>query len=132
MAGNLRTRGRRPAADAPRTRDVRVRLSAAEFDLLREAAERSGLSLGAWLGRLAVQHASNKSTLPLPATVQELVAELVKLRVEVLQGRDVPIVELGSPLEQPDRRLHRIDALTAAAINAARRRPRRRSPRTRA
>jgi uncharacterized protein (DUF1778 family) len=130
MAGKLPARARRPAADAPRRHDVRVRLSAAEFDLLRDAAERDGLSLGAWLGRLAVQHASNVSAPPLPATVKELIAELVKLRVEVLDGTDVPIVEIGSPPKQPDPRLQRIDALTAAAINAARRRPRRRSPRT--
>jgi hypothetical protein len=108
-----------------------VRLSAAEFDLLRAAAERDGLSLGAWLGRLAVQHASNVSAPPLPATVKELIAELVKLRVEVLDGIDVPIVEIGSPPKQPGPRLHRIDALTAAAINATRRPASRRGrPRT--
>jgi hypothetical protein len=117
---------RRARAEAPRRRDVRVRLSPGEADLIREAARREGLSVGAWVGEVAVRAARTDAS-PLPATWRELVAALVQLRAEVVGGQRVPIVQLGPPVDSEDLLRH-IDESTAVAVAAARFQQRRERP----
>lgn len=120
-------RRRRPPADAPRRFVVRVRLSPAEADAVGVAAVREGLSVGAWVGQLAVMRAQGQVD-PVPVTWQHVVAELVRFRVEV--GRAVDLMKQvppgggpPSPVGMAERAgdlLGWADTMTAAALAAGR------------
>jgi hypothetical protein len=131
---------------------VWVRLSPDEAAVIGEAADRAGMSVGAWVGQTAVGRARAEATDHKPGEAgelgpsswRELVAALVALRAEVAAVRRVPVVELGPVRpagellddkyghDNPgntggsaaDRDgvvgvLRRIDAVTAAALEAA-------------
>ncbi len=137
---------RRARAEAARSESVWVRLSPNEATVVGEAARRAGMSVGAWVGETAVGRAGAQARGDGRGEVggvqpswRELVAALVALRAEVAAVRRVPVVQLnpavpaGEPLDdqpahdQPggaDRNgvvgvLRRIDAVTAAAVEAA-------------
>jgi hypothetical protein len=126
---------------------VWVRLSPDEAAVVGAAAARAGMSVGAWVGETAVGRAGVEAAGDEPGEAggtglsswRELVAALVALRAEVAAVRRVPVVELdaaasGSELldGQPSfgtsgcadgdgvvEVLRRIDAVTAAAVDAA-------------
>ena len=135
---------RRARAEAARSEPVWVRLSPDEAAVVGEAAGRAGMSVGAWVGETAVGRARADTAGDEPSEAglsswRELVAALVALRAEVAAVRRVPVVELGAaapggePLggqpshNDPGRAdgdgvvevLRRIDAVTAAAVEAA-------------
>jgi hypothetical protein len=101
---------------------VRVRLSPAEADAVGAAAQREGLSVGAWVGQLAVGRAQGQAD-PVPVTWQELVAELVRFRADVRRAVDV-IEQVTSGAQRTSAAdlagelLDRVDAATAAALAA--------------
>ena len=135
---------RRPRAEAPRSESVRVRLSPVEAAVVGEAAGRAGMSVGAWVGEIAVGRARADAAGDEPAEAggagpsswRELVAALVALRAEVAALRRVPeravAVSAAELLDgQPARDvpcdgdrdgvvtlLRRIDVVTATAVNA--------------
>jgi hypothetical protein len=125
---------------------VRVRLSPVEAAVVGEAAGRAGMSVGAWVGEAAVGRAraeaagdgSDEADGAAPSSWRELVAALVALRAEVAAVRRVPVVGFDGAApagelldDQPsygtsgrDRDgvvevLRRMDAVTAAAVEAA-------------
>lgn len=114
-----------------------MRLSAGESRVVGEAAKREGLSLGAWVGQVAVRSALGQAD-PLPATWLELVSELLRFRTDVSRAIDL-IHEIRSPdsaarpaeLGAGDltavagELLDRVDVATAAAVAASRPRGRR-------
>ncbi|MHA6781704.1 hypothetical protein ACVGOW_12030 [Pseudonocardia saturnea] len=115
-------RRRRPPADAPRRHEVRVRLSPTEADAVGAAARREGLSVGAWVGQLAVGRAQGEAD-PVPVTWQQLVAELVRFRADVSRAVDVieqvtPGARCTSAADLAGELLGRVDAATAAALAA--------------
>lgn len=125
-------RRRRPPADAPRRHEVRVRLSPAEADVVGAAAQREGLSVGAWVGQLAVGRAEGQAD-PVPVTWQNLVAELVRFRADVSRAVDLiqqttPGTQLTSAVGLAGELLGRVDAATAAALAAGMRGARDRHP----
>ena len=115
--------------------------------MVGEAAARAGMSVGAWVGETAVGRARAEAAGDEPGEAggvglsswRELVAALVALRAEVAAARRVPVVELGPAVpagelldDQPSHDdpggagrvgvvgvLRRIDAVTAAAVEAA-------------
>jgi hypothetical protein len=139
---------RRARAEAPRSESVWVRLSPAEAAVVGGAAGRAGLSAGAWVGDTAVGRARAEAASDDadqvggvgetgPSSWRELVAALVALRAEAAAVRRVPVVELDpaapggdlpggqSALKESGRAvddvvevLRRIDAVTAAAVEA--------------
>jgi uncharacterized protein (DUF1778 family) len=135
---------RRGRAEAARSASVWVRLSPDEAAVIGEAAARAGMSVGAWVGETAVGRARaeaagdepGEASGVGPSSCRELVAALVALRAEVAALRRVPerasAVSAGELLDdQPahdipcgaDRNdeaevLRRIDAVTAAAVDA--------------
>jgi hypothetical protein len=134
---------RRPRAEARRSESVWVRLSPDEAAVVGEAAVRAGMSVGAWVGETAVGRARGDGRGEVggsePSSWRELVAALVALRIEVAAVRREPAVGLVPdvpPRELLDGQtsddspgdvdaggvvglLRRIDAVTAAASNAA-------------
>jgi hypothetical protein len=138
---------RRARAEAARSASVWVRLSPDEAAVVVEAAARAGVSVGAWVGETAVGRARADAAGDGPGEAggfalsswRELVAALVALRAEVAavrevpsvaQGRAVPTGELLEDQPAPDDPggagrdrvvgvLRRIDAVTAAAVEAA-------------
>ena len=145
---------RRARAEAARRASVWVRLSPAEAVVVGEAAARAGMSVGAWVGETAVGRARAQAAGDEPVEAggvglssrRELVAALVALRAEVAAVRRGPVAELGPvvpadalPDEQlahasPDDAdrdgvvvgvLGRIDAVTAAVVEAESSRARR-------
>jgi hypothetical protein len=131
-----------------RSASVRVRLSPDEAAVLDEAAGRVGMSVGAWVAETAVGRARAQARGDDagevdefgPSSRRELVAALVALRAEVAATRRVPVVDVGPAVPTgelldgqltsgtadcavlPDvvvGVLRRIDALTAAAMDAA-------------
>jgi hypothetical protein len=127
---------------------VWVRLSPDEAAVVGEAAARAGMSAGAWVGDTAVDRARAEGArddadeaggagMTGPSSWRELVAALVALRAEAAAVRPVPAVELTPVVpegELPDDQpsfgapgravddvaevLGRIDAVTAAAVEA--------------
>ena len=138
---------RRARAEAARSESVWVRLSPDEAAVVGEAAARAGMSVGAWVGETAVGRARAQAAGDEPGEAggvglssrRELVAALVALRAEVAAAAARAGVELGPAVpadelldDQPahdspggaDRDgvvgvLRRIDAVTAAAVEAA-------------
>lgn len=109
-----------------------MRLSPAEADVVGAAARREGLSVGAWVGQLAVGRAQGQAD-PVPVTWQNLVAELVRFRADV--SRAVNLIEQITPGTQSTcavglagELLGRVDAATAAALAAGMRGARDRRP----
>jgi hypothetical protein len=139
---------RRTRAEAARSASVSVRLSPDEAAVVGEAADRAGMSVGAWMGATAVGEARAQARGnaagevdddSLSTSRRELIAALVALRAEVAAARRVPAADLGPavPVREllddqftdstPDvvnlpevvvGVLRRIDALTAAAMDA--------------
>jgi hypothetical protein len=137
---------RRARAEAARSKSVWVRLSPAEAVVVGEAAARAGVSVGAWVGETAVGRARAQARGDGrgeaggfgPSSSRELVAALVALRAEVAAVREVPVVALDRAVpagellaDQPAHDdpggagrdgvvgvLRRIDAVTAAAVEA--------------
>jgi hypothetical protein len=136
---------RRARAEAARTESVWVRLSPDEAAAVSAAAARAGMSVGAWVGETAVGRARAQAAGDDPgetgrgglSSSRELVAVLVALRAEVAAvqrvpepGPAVPAGELLNDQRLPDVPggrdwngvigvLRRIDAVTAAAVDAA-------------
>jgi hypothetical protein len=85
---------RRARAEAVRQVGVRVRLSPEEAALVRVAAARASLSVGAWIGEAAVSRARSEdrgvdrgeAEGQLPTSWRELVAALMTLRTEVVEA----------------------------------------------
>lgn len=99
-----------------------MRLSPAEADAVGAAAQREGLSVGAWVGQLAVGRALGEAD-PVPVTWQHLVAELVRFRADVSRAVDLieqvtPGTQLTSAVGLAGELLGRVDAATAAALAA--------------
>lgn len=99
-----------------------MRLSLAEADAVGAAAQREGLSVGAWVGQLAVGRAQGQAD-PVPVTWQELVAELVRFRADVRRAVDVIEQTMfgarrASAADLAGELLGRVDAATAAALAA--------------
>jgi len=136
---------RRARAGAARSKSVRVRLTPDEATVIGEAAGRAGMSVGAWVGDTAVGQARADAADDDPADAgraglwpgRELVAALVALRAEVAALRWAagatlnPAASAGELLDQPcsgtpglsDQAgvvevLRRIDAVTAAVVEA--------------
>jgi hypothetical protein len=91
--------------EAPRSASVRVPLSPRETEMVRAAAVRAGLSIGAWVGDVAVRHARDVAAGVLdvrePSSWRDLVAALVALRTQVLTV--VPVVAVAhEQLPVPD------------------------------
>jgi hypothetical protein len=135
---------------------VRVRFSPVEAVVVGAAAARAGMSVGAWVGDTAVDRARAEAARDEPDEVggtepsswRELVAALVALRAEVAAARRAPVVEFdpGAPAgELPDGEpshgalsgvgrggvvevLRRLDAMTAAVVEAMSSSGRRASP----
>jgi hypothetical protein len=76
---------------------VRVPLSPQEAAIVRAAAARARLSVGAWVGDVAVRHARDDAAGVLdvrePSSWRDLVAALVALRTQVLEV--VPVVAVA-------------------------------------
>jgi hypothetical protein len=146
---------RRARAGAARSKSVRVPLTPDEATVIGEAAARAGMSVGAWVGDTAVGRARAEAGGDEPDEIggvglwsgRELVAALVALRAEVAAVRRAPVVEFNSAAaagESPDQPcsgtpgpsdqadvaavLSRIDAVTAAAVEAMSSSTRRSSP----
>jgi hypothetical protein len=136
---------RRTRAEAARSKSVRVRLSSDEAAVVGAAAARAGASVGAWVGNTAVGRARAQAAGNKPdeaggaglSSWRELVAVLVALRAEVAAVQRAPVVEFDQAApagELPDRPcsgtpgrsdqagvvevLRRIDAVTAAIVEA--------------
>jgi hypothetical protein len=89
---------------------VRVRLSPEEAAVVRTAAARAGLSVGAWVGDAAVARARRENRgqgeRPEPASWRELVASLMVMRAEVVGagiGYPGPGVNVGGGEDAADR-----------------------------
>ena len=144
---------RRARAEAARSESVWVRLSPDEAAAVGEAAARAGMSVGAWVGETAVGRARAEAAGDEPgeaggaglSSSRNLVAALVALRAEVAAVRRVPeLVSAVSGDELPDEQLsgdlggadrdgvvgvlRRIDAVTAAVVEAMSSGARRSSP----
>jgi hypothetical protein len=146
---------RRARAGAARSKSVRVPLTPDEATIIGEAAARVGASVGAWVGDTAVGRARAEAAGDEPDSAggtgpssgRELVAALVALRAEVAALRHTPGVEVDAAVpagELPDQPcsgapgrsdqarvvevLRRIDAVTAAALEATSSAARRSSP----
>ncbi|MDT0353847.1 hypothetical protein [Pseudonocardia charpentierae] len=133
-------------------------MSPAEAAVVGEAAARAGMSAGAWVGDAAVDRAraeaaradgdqTGRAGTTGPSSWREMVAALVALRAEAALRR-APVVELtpaapggALPQDQPSfgapgrvvgddvvEVLRRIDAVTAAAVEATLSAARRSSP----
>lgn len=136
---------RRARAGAARRKSVRVRLTPDEATVIGEAAGQAGMSVGAWVGDVAVGRARADAADDEPAEAgraglwagRELVAALVSLRAEVAALRRDPGVTVNLAAragELPDQPcsgapgrwdpvgvvevLHQIDAVTAAVVEA--------------
>lgn len=72
-----------PQAAAPRRRQVLVRLSDADLAAVKAGAAREGMAVGAWLRELAVRAADDGAGWDLAVSRREVVAQLVRVRVEV-------------------------------------------------
>lgn len=99
-----------------------MRLSPAEADVVGAAAQREGLSVGAWVGQLAVGRAQGQTD-PVPVTWQNLVAELIRFRADVSRAVDliqqtIPGTRSTSAVGLAGELLGRVDAATAAALAA--------------
>ena len=99
-----------------------MRLNPSEADAVGAAARREGLSVGAWVGQLAVGCAQGQAD-PVPVTWQNLVAELVRFRADVSRAADLiqqttPGTQLTSAVGFAGELLGRVDAATAAALAA--------------
>ena len=110
---------RRPHAEGPRTHQIVVRLSAAEFAAIRVVTDRAGVVPGAWLGELGVRVASGIAD-PIPPRWLDLVEDLVRCRQDIAK-----VVRLLGAACEPDaalarRILARVDAITDTAAGAAR------------
>lgn len=68
---------RRSRAGAPRSNRVALTFTDDEMTVLRDAAARSGMAVGAYLARNAVEAASLRAA-PAPAMLREALGELVK------------------------------------------------------
>jgi hypothetical protein len=97
---------RRARAEATRSESVWVRLSPDEAAVVGEAAARTGMSPGAWVGDTAVDRARAEAARDDadeaggagkagPSSWRELVAALVALRAQAAAVRPVPVVELN-------------------------------------
>lgn len=110
---------RRPHAEGPRTHQIVVRLSVAEFAAIRAVTDRAGIVPGAWLGELGVRVAGGTAD-PVPPRWLDLVEDLVRCRQDIAQ-----VVRLLGAAGAADaalarRILARVDAITEAAARAAR------------
>ena len=99
-----------------------MRLSPAEAGDVGAAAERDGLSVGAWVGELAVGRARGRAD-PVPVGWQDLVAELVRFRADVRRAVDLieqvlPGAQLTDGVGVARELLGRVDTATAAAMAA--------------
>lgn len=97
-----------------------MRLSPTEADAVGAAAQREGLSVGAWVGQLVVGRAQGQVD-SVPVTWQDLVAELVRFRADVSRAVDLiqqvtPGTQLASAVGLAGELLGRVDAATAAAL----------------
>lgn len=109
-----------------------MRLSPTEADVVGAAAQREGLSVGAWVGQLAVGRAQGQAE-PVPVTWQNLVVELVRFRADVSRAVDLiqqitPGTQVTSAVGLAGELLGRVDAATAAALAAGMRGARDRRP----
>jgi hypothetical protein len=93
--------------EAPRSVLVRVPLSAQEAEVVRAAAAGVGLTVGAWVGDVAVRQARDDAVGVLsarePSSWRDLVAALVALRIQALQmASAVPAVDEALPVPAVD------------------------------
>jgi hypothetical protein len=147
MSGVVSGSRRRARAEAARSESVWVRLSPEEAVVVGAAADRVGMSVGAWVGETAVGRARAQAAEDGPGEVgavglssrRALVAALVALRAEVAAVRRRPVAEPGPAVPAGDLLddqpvpdipgdgdqggvagvLRRIDAVTAAVAEAA-------------
>lgn len=102
-----------------------MRLSATEAEAVGAAAQREGLSVGAWVGQLAVGRAQGQAD-RVPVTWQNLVAELVRFRADVRRALD--LIDQVAPGVLGDagaarlagELLGRVDTVTVVALEAGR------------
>ena len=118
-ADGSRRRGR---GEAVRSASVRVRVSPAEAAAIAAAASRAGLSVGAWVGDVAVRAArGDRVAIEVGvSSLREMTAALVALRAHVVAARESAP---GSASEAWQAVLGRLDVLTevvAAAVGRGR------------
>jgi hypothetical protein len=70
---------RRPRGTPPRDIVVRVKFTAAEKAALEQAADRTALSLGAYVGQVAMDAAEHRAA-PVDSIDRELLLELMRIR----------------------------------------------------
>lgn len=111
--------------EMPREKRVNLRISAAEYEALKQAAARSGLAVGAYAARSAVSVAKGE-ILPLPVDERELRREVVGSRASVdmigsnlnqiarvfNSGGTVPPAQLEAVLIRVDAAVRRLDDAT--------------------
>jgi len=68
-----------------RHKKITVRLSTPEEAVIREAAARAGMAVGAWLGQVGVESASSRSR-PVPVALRGLLTQLALVRAQLDQA----------------------------------------------
>lgn len=94
----------------PRRRDLHVRLTDEEFELVASAAAADASAVAAWVGSIAVRAASEQAV---PVAWREVLQQLVRLRLDLASPTNIAAV--------PDSLLERIDLLIREAGVRARR-----------
>jgi hypothetical protein len=97
----------------PRRRDLHVRLTDEEYDLVASAAAATGRAVAAWVGGVAVRAASAEDAAGVPAEWQEVLAQLLRLRLGLAPSSTPPVVS--------EDLLQRIDLLIREASRRVRR-----------
>jgi len=98
----------------PRRRDLHVRLTDEEYRLVASAAATTGSAVAAWVGGVAVRAASAEDAAGVPAGWQEVLAQLLRLRLG-LAPSSTPGAVVSEDL------LQRIDLLIREASSRVRR-----------
>ncbi len=78
-------RRRRRRANGPRWRQIGVRFSTEEAELIWAAAQQRGLAVGAWMGEVLAQECAGETLRP--STWQEILDHLLAFRRDVVRAR---------------------------------------------
>jgi uncharacterized protein (DUF1778 family) len=115
--------GRGGGGEAVRSASVRVRLSPAEAAAITEAASQAGLSVGAWVGDVAVRAArGDAAAIGMGVSSwREATAALVAVRAQVVAARAASASgSAGEAWLAVVRRLHVLTEVVAAAVGRGR------------
>ncbi len=104
-------RRRRARSGEPRRRQVVLRFSDAELELVRERARLAGMAVGAWIGQVALDVARGSDAVGLP--------DLLRLHADVVAVERAAAASGGDHAKQVVGLLARLDAVIDLVVAAA-------------